>query len=269
MCAAAAAFQHRPGEENAAGHTVLTAADVEWLGRRVEVAAVDHHSSPYMVWFNPRVDEDTADAEWAVVEAMTDDCNLERISDPYRTALGLTHTRWMSHAQRARMASKRQEVLAVIPLPPMAFLVNSEESAAGLPSPVAAAFGVRGMRDDKQVGNHKVDQRKRKTMNDLLQKEKFAELFDKAWKRVRKKAAAGRDHLTKSLIVAAQHAFGAMSEYFRLGIKNMDLSTSMTVSVLKWLPKDGRKSPYLDMTTRTPPPKGRGGGVTPMAYVNE
>ena len=255
MCAAAAAFQHRPGEENAAGHTVLTAADVEWLGRRVEVAAVDHHSSPYMVWFNPRVDEDTADAEWAVVEAMTDDCNLERISDPYRTAMGLTHTRWMSHAQRARMASKRQEVLAVIPLPPMAFLVNSEESAAGLPSPVAAAFGVRGMRDDKQVGNHKVDQRKRKTMNDLLQKEKFAELFDKAWKRVRKKAAAGRDHLTKSLIVAAQHAFGAMSEYFRLGIRNMDLSTSMTVSVLKWLPKDGRKSPYLDMTTRTPPNK--------------
>ena len=45
-------------------------------------------------------------------------------------------------------------------------------------------------------------------MTSLLEPATFLTLFDKAWKRVRAKAAAGNDHLTKVLLAAAEGAFG-------------------------------------------------------------
>ena len=89
----------------------------------------------------------------------------------------------------------------------------------------------------------------------LMEPRPFKEAFDKAWGAVRKRAAAGYDGAVRSLYDGSERARAAMAEYMRLAVKKMDISPLVSRSVLKWLPKDGSKTPYLDMLSRAPPNK--------------
>ena len=87
-----------------------------------------------------------------------------------------------------------------------------------------------------------------------MQPKSFSNIYDRAWRRVNGKAVPGGDFLTKRLLDEAK-VHDVMKGYLRLGIMKQDLSPDLTVSVLKWLPKDAKKSSYINMLSQAPPNK--------------
>ena len=144
---------------------------------------MQHHSSPYLTWFSSSTVKDDLVAIWAAAEVVPDRCAMEKFGAVWETGLGLMQSRWMSRSQRAAVAGQHEGVMAVIPLPPMAFIESTVESEAGLPTEVAAAFEVARLRTAGEGGGHYVDRVKQEKWDHfLLTSGPFGEIFTRAWR---------------------------------------------------------------------------------------
>jgi len=179
---------------------------------------------------------------------------MPQIAATADSAMGRIETYWMTHEQRKVVAAESKYVLAVLPMPPMVFYDNAPAARSGLPLIVQKAFALAAHDGDGDgVGpcGHWVCPKKQRHFDKLMRPKVFRVLFDQALSRVNPKAAPGADFLTAPMATRLPegHKQG-LSEYMRLAIVNMDLSTRLTMTILKWLPKSADGDPWVDNTSR-------------------
>ena len=179
------------------------------------------------------------------------------IDEYRRTSMGWMRSMWLSRTQRQRMAS-REEVMAAMPLTSEVFFENKVTHTSGMPEEMVKVWGLdetraKAVHDNDGFGQYVCPEKRRRFMK-LMEREAFWEIFKKAITLVKGKAAAGHDFLTARLFrTLTEETKKSLSEYMRIAILKQDLSKEMMETILKWLPKDGRKSTYINNTTLEAP----------------
>ena len=233
---------------------LLPAMDVAWMADHSDVRSITLHSSPYAVWYKPRAEHFGVGGPIEKARELDSGCAMPQIAATADSAMGRIETYWMTHEQRKVVAAESKYVLAVLPMPPMVFYDNAPAARSGLPLIVQKAFALAAHDGDGDgVGpcGHWVCPKKQRHFDKLMRPKVFRVLFDQALSRVNPKAAPGADFLTAPMATRLPegHKQG-LSEYMRLAIVNMDLSTRLTMTILKWLPKSADGDPWVDNTSR-------------------
>ena len=231
-------------------------SDCVWLQKKQAIRGLQHVASPFTVWFRKRCTRSQADRVVALAQEH-DGYQIVFIDEYRRTAMGWMRSMWMSRMQRQKMAN-REEVMAAMPLTSEVFFDNKVIHTSGMPEEMVKVWGLKetrekALQDNDGFGQYVCPEKRRKFMK-LMEREAFWEIFKKAITLVKGKAAAGHDFLTARLFrTLTEKTRKSLAEYMRIAILKQDLSKEMMETILKWLPKDGRKSTYINNTTTDAP----------------
>ena len=251
--AAAAAIGEEDGQPTNGDLWTLTAEDAQWMRRRDGVLAVERESAAYTVWFRPQATEQDIDLALDELSGQALRYGANR-----STSMGLMVNCWLTGRQRDELLQDEMLVVGAIPVVAEYFFDNSEDNMAGLTALEREVWGLDATRAKAAVDHdghgQYVDPKKLTVFNALMKPQSFDKMYRKALRKVRTKAAPGHDdigidclrHLTEQ-----QHV--VLREHLRLSVTKMDVVRFLTKSVIKWLPKDGKKSPYLDNRTHEAP----------------